>query len=93
MSTQNPTEKGQAIPVIEPLCPACREPLKGINVAGMKLPIPSPDGKSVAGFMNFMVPCCPNPECAIALGVQFTGNEPAPAPGSAAGLWTPPGSH
>ncbi len=92
MSTQNPTEKAPEIPVIKPICPGCGEPLEGLNVAGMKLPIPGPGGKPVA-FMNFMVPCCPNPECGIALGVQFTGNEPAPAPGAAAGLWTPPGSH
>jgi hypothetical protein len=92
VSTQNPTEKGPEIPVIQPICPACGEPLKGINVAGMKLPIPGPDGKTVE-FMNFMVPCCPNLECGIALAVQYMGNEPVPAPGAAAGLWTPPGSH
>lgn len=92
MSTQNPTEKAPGMPVIVPRCPACGEELKGFNVAGMKLPIPSPDGK-IVGFMNFMVMCCPNLECSSALGVQFTGQEDAPAPGAAAGLWTPPGSH
>ena len=81
----------QEIPVIIPKCPACGEPLTGLNVAAMKLPIPSQDGKAIAGYMNFMMPCCPNLECGIALTVQFTGQEAAPAPGASAGLWMPPG--
>lgn len=93
MSTQNPTEKAPAMPLeLQPKCPACKQPFVGFNVSGLKLPIPSPDGKSVAGFMNFMVMCCPNLECGVVMGTQFTGNEAAPAPGAAAGLWTPPGS-
>jgi hypothetical protein len=80
-----------AIPPTEILCPHCGGKLAGMNVAGMKLPIPSPDGKAIAGYLNFLVPCCPH--CNTGLAFQFTGKEDAPAPGAAAGLWTPPGSH
>lgn len=87
------TTEPMQIPLVDPKCPACKQPLKGVNVAGMKLPVPAPDGKSIASFITFMVPCCPNPKCGVALAVQFTGQEDAPPPGAAAGLWTPPGSH
>lgn len=86
----NPTEKVPAIPTVRLLCPACGEELKGMNISGMKLPIPGPDGKP-SGFLNFLIPCCPH--CSVILAVQFTGQENAPSPGAAAGLWTPPGSH
>jgi hypothetical protein len=66
--------------------------LKGVNVAAMKLPVPGPDGKTVAKFVSFMMPCCPDPECGIVLTVQYVGEEAAPPPGADAGLWTPPGA-
>ena len=75
--------------LLEPKCPSCKKPLKGMNVAGMKLPVPAADGKTVEKMLVYSLPCCPH--CGIVLGVQLIAEElPAPPePGS--GLWTPLG--
>lgn len=78
--------------VLDPKCPSCKKALKGINVAGMKLPVPAADGKSIEKFKIYEMPCCPH--CGIVLACQLVMEEvPAPEdPAAAAGLWVPPGS-
>jgi hypothetical protein len=83
----------QKVVLAEPKCPACKKPLRGINVAGMKLPVPGADGVTIEKFMVYMLPCCPYPDCGVVLAVQWIGEELPQAPGAAAGLWTPPSSH
>ena len=91
MSTQNLTEKGPRIPLMDPLCPQCKKPLKGMNVCGMLLPVPAADGKTIEKLKVYEMPCCPH--CGIVLGVQLIEErEPTPAE-TPSGLWTPPGSH
>jgi hypothetical protein len=74
--------------LIDPKCPSCKKALKGMNVAGMKLPVPGKDGKTIEKFLVYSLPCCPH--CGVVLGVQLIQEElPAPPePGS--GIWTPP---
>ena len=72
-----------------PQCPKCDGDITGLNISGMKLPVPGPDGRP-AKFLVFMIPCCPH--CNVVLSVHFSGEEAAPPPGAAAGLWVPPGA-
>jgi hypothetical protein len=75
----------------EPKCPHCKRAIKGLNVAGMKLPVPGPDGRTIEKYMVFTMPCCPFPDCGVILAVQLIQEEEPPAPDPSAGLWTPPG--
>jgi hypothetical protein len=88
--TQIPNPALMKLAVLQPKCPTCRKALKGMNVAGMALPVPAADGKSIEKIQVYVLPCCPH--CGVVLGVQLI-QEQAPAPPEPAvpGLWTPPG--
>jgi len=83
----NPTLNKLAL--LEPKCPHCLKALKGMNVAGMKLPVPAADGKSIEKFLVYSLPCCPH--CGVVLGVQLIQEELPGPPEPGSGLWTPPG--
>jgi hypothetical protein len=73
-----------------PRCPVCKTAIRGLNISGLVLPMP--DGRK----LNFIMPCCPNIECSVILGVQLlpdvqAAEAGAPPPPPASGLWTPPG--
>jgi len=79
----------QKMVLLDPKCPHCLKALKGMNVAGMALPVPAKDGKSIEKVQIYSMPCCPH--CGVVLGVQLIEERAAAPPEPGSGLWTPPG--